>query len=126
MAGDGQMRKFLFFVLLCVAGYMFWHRFLDKAPKNPPLYQTPYVLVYGRDSCGRTQKCLNELRRAGIYCYYKVIDQPGIREEVFPRMKRAGIDISYFLLPVVDVSGNLFINPTVEKVVSLYQKSAPE
>ena len=44
---------------------------------------------------------------------------PG-RSEVFGRMKKAGLDTGSFLLPVVDVNGEMLVQPETSDVLARY------
>ncbi|MBN3039926.1 MAG: hypothetical protein JW867_02240 [Candidatus Omnitrophica bacterium] len=87
-----------------------------------PLYGYPYIIVYGRDACGRTRHFIQELDKSRIAYTYKIIDEPTVDAELIPRMKKAGIDTSQFGLPVIDVNGNICVNPQLDTVLGYYQK----
>ena len=59
------MKQGLLLVLIGFCLYKAWQDFGPK-PTLPLLYSEPYVAVYGRDSCGHTQKLLRELKQQGI------------------------------------------------------------
>jgi hypothetical protein len=89
-----------------------------------PLYDVPYVVVYGRQSCSLTRKMMEDLDQRGIpYTFKSTDDQQMKTEELIPRMKAAGIFESPFGLPVVDVNGDLMIRPRVSTVVETYNRS---
>jgi|GEM_PF-3875532 len=85
--------------------------------------QKPYVVVYGRDSCGWTKKSLADLRNTGIPCTYKKIDRFEVEEELYWRMKEAGLETGSFDLPVIDVNGKVLIRPGTEEIVALFRTS---
>ena len=118
------MKKSISVVLICVASFALWYFWLSRLGELPPLYKKPYIVVYGRDACGLTRQCLGKLSKAGIYCRYKNIDDANVQKELYPRMKKAGLDTSHFLLPVVDVNGKILISPQASTVVELYNKSS--
>jgi len=68
------MKKILILVVLLIAGYFLWqkvsHDNKDKIIETS--YEKPYVVVYGRDSCGWTQKYLSDLRNEGIEVIYNL------------------------------------------------------
>ena len=88
-----------------------------------PLYAKPYVVVYGRTTCGWTQQCLRDLDGEGVPVIYKEIDNQKARDELFPRMQKAGKSIDSFNLPVVDVNGRIYIRPPSKLVTVLYSHS---
>ncbi len=87
-----------------------------------PLYDRAYIIVYGRDACGRTRSLIQQLDSNGLSYTYKIVDETAVHAELIPRMKQAGIDTRNFSLPVVDVNGNICLNPALETVASYYQK----
>ena len=90
---------------------------------NEPLYPVPYVVVYGRDTCGLTQGMKRELMRGRVPFRYEIIDDRSVADRVHARMKNAGISTGRYRLPVVDVSGQLFVSPKARDVVSEYSRS---
>jgi hypothetical protein len=85
------------------------------------LYDKPYVVVYGRDSCGWTQKYLSDLRNEGIEAIYKSVDNEEVCDELEPRMEKAGLDTTSYYLPVIDANGQIFIRPALNKVLEAYK-----
>ena len=82
-----------------------------------PLKPTPYMVVYGRDKCGNTQATMQELNEAGIRYEYQSVDEAGVSDALHHRMTLAGLDTSYYLLPVVDLNNHLLIHPDDQKLV---------
>jgi hypothetical protein len=103
------MKHLIFLALLAFAGYKTWERF-DK-PELGPLYDVPYVVVYGRESCGYTAETLDALERAGIDAEFRSVEDRPAADELHARMGLAGLDTSYYLLPVVDLNNSLSIRP---------------
>ena len=112
--------KFLFsLILIGVITYFGWQNFvLDK--KNEALYEEPYVLVYGRDRCGWTQKYLKDLEAEEIEPIYEIVDKQEVSDELNTRMEKAGLRSRSYGLPVIDVNGQLFIRPNLNKILTIY------
>jgi hypothetical protein len=87
-----------------------------------PLYPIPYVVVYGRQSCGLTRQMMQDLDQRDIDYIFKSMDDQPVRDEIFPRMRAAGLDTRSFLLPVVDVSGWLLVHPSISAVVERHNR----
>jgi hypothetical protein len=103
------MKKLIVIALIAVAGYKAWAHF--TAPELKPLYDKPYVVVYGRETCGFTQSTIDELRRARIEFEFGDVDDQAVADELHSRMRIAGLDTSYYLLPVVDLNNSLTVRP---------------
>jgi len=86
-----------------------------------PLYDHPYVIVYGRDSCGWTSFMRKQLVRSGIPFEYRIVDDWQVAEPLQERMAAAGLDVRRYSLPVVDVSGLISIRPEPQEVISEYR-----
>jgi len=91
---------------------------LDK--NNEALYEKPYVLVYGRDRCGWTQKYLKDLEAEEIEPIYEIVDKQEVSIELHTRMEKAGLSTRRYGLPVIDVNGQLFIRPDLETILLIY------
>ena len=117
------MKKILILVVLLIAGYFLWQKvFHDNTDKIiETSYEKPYVVVYGRDVCGWTQKYLSDLRNEGIEVIYKIVDNEGVSEELHLRMEKAGLDTTSYYLPVIDVNAKIFIRPELDKVLEAYK-----
>jgi len=115
------MKKILILVVLLIAGYFLWQKMSQKDNILEPLYGKPYVVVYGRDACGLTQQCLKDLEIAGIEVIYKIVDNSEVADEYHPRMEKAGLDTRSYGLPVVDVNGQIFIQPEFNKILEAYK-----
>ena len=114
------MKKILILVVLLIAGYFLWQK-MSQNTTLEPLYDKPYVVVYGRDECGLTQQCLRDLEIAGIKVIYKIVDDDEVSNELHPRMEKAGLDIRSYGLPVVEVNGQIFIRPELDKILEAYK-----
>ncbi len=115
------MKKLLIMALIVIAGYQGWKHYSQDSAKLEPLYEEPYVVVYGRDSCGFTQKTLRELEQAGIPFDYQIVDDQSVANILHSRMEKAGIDTRRYNLPVVDISNNISIRPASAVIINAYE-----
>lgn len=119
------MKKILLIAFTAFVFYKAWQSFTPQSMELPLLYDKPYIVVYGRDTCGWTQKLKKELHQQGIPFEYKIVDQPSVGNELHPRMRQGGLNISYYNLPVVDVNGRIFMRPSLEKILEEYKRARP-
>lgn len=103
------MKKLIFLILIVACGYKAWGYY--QAKNVTPLYEHPYVAVYGRDSCGFTQSTIKALTKSGIKFEYFSVDDKAVAASLHSRMESVGLDTRYYLLPVVDVSNSISIRP---------------
>lgn len=115
------MKNLIILALLIFAGYQAWERFAPK-DKIAPLESSSYIAVYGRDSCGWTQRTLKELARNGVNYRYFVVDEPRVADLLHSRMNASGISTRRYNLPVVDVNGSLMVRPDVEVAIQQYRE----
>ena len=115
------MARLLVVAFFAICGYVGWQK-LKPLPPLEALYEKPYVVVYGRDSCGLTKHMRQSLERAGIPFQYEVIDQREVAELVWARMKQSRIDTSSYMLPVVDVNAKLYLEADPAEIVAAYRK----
>lgn len=113
--------KFLLTGLLAWGAYSGWNTYHGRLFPLPPLYQKPYIVVYGSESCGFCQAMKKELTARSIHFVWKRIDQEPARGEIFSRMKKSGLDTSYFMLPVVDVNARILVHPEAPQVAAQYR-----
>jgi len=118
------MKTLIVIALIAVCGYLGWNSFQRPLPGGPDsLGESPYVIVYGRDRCGITQRMRSDLQRSGVPFEYMNVDHPGVGDELHPRMEAAGLDTRRYGLPVVDVSGEMLIRPKPMAVAEKYRQS---
>lgn len=99
-------------VILVVVGVGLFKAYgFYKVESLPPIYDHPYVVVYGRDSCGFTQRTRSALEEAGINFEYYSVDDKSVADTLHKRMEQSGIDARRYLLPVVDVNNTIEIRP---------------
>ena len=122
------MKKIFFLLVVCAAGYFAWQKISHDTSEGglEPLYEMPYVVVYGRDRCGLTQKCQKSLREEDLSFVYKNIDKEEVADEIHARMQEAGLDTRSYGLPVVDVNGRIFIRPTLKTILDAYDNYQEE
>jgi hypothetical protein len=118
------MKKLLILAVLVAAGYQGWNQYSVAVNKPEPLYDEPYVVVYGRNSCGFTQQTLKELRQSGIPHKYEIVDDKAVADLLHGRMRKSGIDTRRYNLPVVDVNNHITIRPGTNSIIETYQESA--
>jgi glutaredoxin len=109
------MKHLVVIALLAFAGYKGWERF--NQPKLEPLYDQPYVIVYGRESCGYTTETIRALERANIDVEFMSVDDRAAADELHARMKLAGLETRQYYLPVVDLNNSLSIRPDNQQLV---------
>jgi hypothetical protein len=93
----------------------------SELSKLAPLYSGSYIIVYGRDSCGWTQKYRKDFENMNIHYVYKSVDNKNVGDELYPRMKKAGLDVSSINLPVIDVNAHILIRPEMKKILDIYK-----
>ena len=116
------MKKIFILIIIIGCGFYIWKHYVSEPPKLGPLYEGSYVVVYGRDSCGWTNKYRRDLENLNINYVYKSVDDESAANELHQRMEKAGLDISYYNLPVIDVNANILIRPEMKKIIALYKK----
>ena len=112
------MKQLLVLAALAMGAYQLWQWHL--ANRAVPEMSAPYIVVYGRDSCGYTSKLRRYLAERGVPFHYRVVDEKSVADDLHGRMNRAGISTRRYNLPVVDVSGVLSIRPEPANVVHDY------
>src|SRR5690625_2012048 len=82
--------------------------------------QQSNVFLYGRDSCGDTQRMRSQLDSAGIHYRYKTIDDRQVADSLHKRMRSAGVSTRRYNLPVVEVNTYILVRPDIGDVIDLY------
>lgn len=96
--------------------YKGWGYF--KAQTVEPLKSEPYLVVYGRDSCGFTQQTIRELKKASVKFEYLSVDDKSVADSLHFRMESKGINTRRYLLPVVDLNNSFSIRPENKDLVA--------
>ncbi len=123
LEGSFRMNKLVVFLIVLGTGYLGYQQFVgSRSAKLEPLYELPYVVVYGKSTCGWTQKCLRELNIKDIEVIFENIDKSEVQMEIFPRIDAAGIDRNRISIPIIDVNGNILIGYEREKILELYHQ----
>ncbi|WP_434777201.1 hypothetical protein [Neisseria sp. Ec49-e6-T10] len=80
----------------------------------------PYMIVYGKDSCGLTRRMIDQLNHKNIPYVYKSTDIRQYSNEMYNKMRLARLNTSSFMLPVVEVNRYMLVSPDAPKVLQLY------
>ena len=112
-----NVKNLILLICLAFGGYQLWETFGNRVE---PLYDRSYVAVYGRGSCGYTQKMLADLSRKGVLYMYFDVDNPMVAGGLHKRMKLSGLSTGRYNLPVVDVNGKMETRPQYQDVVNDY------
>ena len=115
------MKKLGILIITLCAGYQGWNTLSPSLSQPEPLHETPYVVVYGRNSCGFTQQTIQDLKRAGIPFEYQIVDNKSVADLLHSRMENSGMDTRRYNLPVVDVSNHISIRPNIGSIVEAYE-----
>jgi glutaredoxin len=110
------MKNLIIVALLILGGNQLYNQI--NLGKVEPEYDHSYVVIYGRNSCGWTNKMRKHLAVQGIDFEYRQIDESVVANHIHQRMNSSGIDTRHYLLPVVEVNGNIQIRPELDWVLS--------
>lgn len=115
------MKKLLLMIFFAVAVYHGWQKW---GGENTLSYTpgSPYVIVYGRNSCGWTSRMREQLTSAGIAFDYRIVDDRRVADDLHAKMESLGIDTRHYNLPVMEVNGRMFVRPDLETVVRVYRE----
>lgn len=116
------MKNFIYIIIGVVICYLGYQHFIVN--KVEPLYDESYVLLYGKTTCGWCQKMEKDLNARDIPYTFQDLKIKAVNDELHPRMKKAGIDISRYNIPVIDVNGEFFIRPDIATVVEAYNMAS--
>jgi glutaredoxin len=121
-----EMLKVIFILCLVVGCVKLCSYSHAKNARLEPLLKQPYIVIYGRETCGNCAHLKRELSMKGISFVSKDIDNDSVAAEAHRRMKVRGMETSSYTLPVVDVNTQISTNPSVEWVTASYRKLAPQ
>lgn len=111
------MKKLLLLAVIIFGAIQVWKK---DGSQNQPIYNEPYVAVYGRDSCGLTKKMISDLKASGISYRYFIVDDRATADRLHSRMESAGIPTGSYGLPVVDTNGAIQVRPEFQDVFARY------
>lgn len=97
-----------------------------KPAAQSPLYDEAYIVLYGRPECSACKDYQKDLDDARISYAFKNIDDTNVQQELYSRMNKAGLNTSYFELPVIDVNGKIAIRPELREVIKDFNKPVPK
>ena len=117
-----NMNKILILIFLLATVYQGW-KYCTKPEPPEPLYQTPYIIVYGRDACGYSQLMRSNLESARIPYIFEIVDKAEVAKILHKRMEASGIDTSSYYLPVVDLNGRISVRPEPSDIIAGYRSS---
>jgi|SRR5690554_7225661 len=115
------MKKLL--LLLIVVGGLCqgWQKLVKSDGTLAYTPGSPYVIVYGRDSCGWTNQMRKQLAQEGIRFGYQVVDDRSVADGLHQKMESVGLSTRRYNLPVVEVNGKVLIRPDLETVAGIYR-----
>lgn len=116
------MKNILFLIIIAAIGYKGWGYLQAESVK--PLYDQPYLVVYGRDSCGYTMRTVKVLSEAGVKFQYFKIDDQAVANSLNSRMAAMGIDTRHYYLPVIDLNNSIMIRPDNKDIIIEARKLA--
>jgi len=114
------VKKIVIFLALIGAGYQGWNTMSRPSENFEPLHEEPYIVVYGRNSCGFTQRTIKDLKAAGIPFEYRTVDDKKVANLLHSRMQLSGIDTRRYNLPVIDVSNHLSVRPESSSIIEAF------
>ncbi len=113
-------------LLLIVIGYCLRLGYSHFTQQGAVAYSgAAYVTVYGRNSCGYTQRALRELEAAGIQFNYLSVDDSSSADVLHEKMRQQDISTRRYLLPVIDTNGELSVRPDTPSVIAAYHSFEP-
>lgn len=116
------MKRLLFWGLVLIVAYQGWQKFRSHDATLAYDPGSPYVIVYGRDSCGFTSQMRLALAREKIDFDYRVVDEAAVADRLHWKMERLGISTLRYDLPVVEVNGKLLVRPDINQVMHSYNE----
>ncbi len=111
------MKNLLFLAVVIYGAIQAWEKLADS---SDPIYNEPYVAVYGRNSCGFTQRMLSDLKSSGVNYHYFTVDDKDTANKLHARMESSGLSTRRYNLPVVDTNGSLKVRPKLNGILAEY------
>lgn len=116
------MKNLLLIAFLVFCGFKLWGKYQENTFESP-VFDKPYIAVYGRDSCGYTQHALKQLKNSGVDYHYFKVDNQKVADSLHEHMRSSGISTRRYNLPVIDVSGKISVRPNLNEILSSYSES---
>lgn len=119
----GLVKRLVLGLVVLLGLYQAWGKL---GPRNEVLAHvpgSPYLVVYGRDSCGYTGQMRTELARQGMAFSYRQVDNGAVADELHDKMHQLGLNTAYYELPVVEVNGHLLVRPELDRLLQVYRNS---
>lgn len=99
---------------------------VKPAPVNPspqPEQPRPYIILYGRPGCGNCQAMRARLEQASQPYQFLDVDKDNkANQTMWKKLKEDGLDTGKVMLPVMEVNGYIFSNPTYQTVQDTLKK----
>jgi len=111
------MKNLLLLGLIVFGGMQVWEKI---GGHEQPIYDEPYIAVYGRNSCGFTKNMISSLKASGVNYHYFIVDDQDVANSLHSRMNLSGISTKRYNLPVVDTNGLLQVRPKFQDVLAKY------
>lgn len=113
------MKKF-FFIILAIGIVLVILK--QQTYNSSASMKAPYITVYGRTSCGYTRQMTRYLESKNIPYKFLSVDDNNAVQKLNKQMHAQGLKARTYYLPVVDVSGHLYIRPDPQSVYETYKK----
>lgn len=114
------MNRLLLCLIVLAGLYQGWQKFRPHDSVLEYTRGSPYVVVYGRDSCGFTGQMRAALAGQGMIFSYRSVDDGAVADGLHQKMESVGISTRRYDLPVVEVNGRLLVRPDIAQVVRIY------
>lgn len=89
--------------------------------KRLTVTSTPNIDVYGRKDCSHTNAVRKQLDADKIHYRFFDLEKKTAADQLHPFMHRSGMSTDSYLLPVVNINGQLQQRPNLDKVMEVYQ-----
>jgi glutaredoxin len=115
------MKKLLVIVAFVIVGLKLHSVYQKQNARLEPQFSEPYIVVYGRKTCGNTLHLQTALHSRGYRYRYVDVDAEGVSDHLHQRMDQAGLETDSYTLPVVEVNARMQTNPKPEWVFENYR-----
>ncbi len=123
------MIRLLIFTLALYTAYFAYMKYApdektpDETAQQTSAAASPYIIVYGRKTCGNTTRMMRQLDRAGVGYAFRDIDNGEQNATLNKRMREAGHNTRSYMLPVIEIANKFYINPFPEEVLRTYRSA---